>query len=53
MKKHSNIRIFYESESFLFAEKPPGIPVHATKDSKRENFTDQLQNNFLLNILEP
>lgn len=51
MKKHSNIRIFYESESFLFAEKPPGIPVHATKDSKRENFTDQLQKQLSLEYL--
>ncbi|EMK04185.1 MULTISPECIES: pseudouridine synthase family protein [Leptospira] len=51
MKKHSNIRIFYESESFLLAEKPPGIPVHATKDSKRENFTDQLQKQLSLEYL--
>ncbi|TGM57070.1 RluA family pseudouridine synthase [Leptospira adleri] len=42
-KEHSNFRIFYQTDSFLFAEKPPGIPVHATKDSKRENFSDLLQ----------
>ncbi|EQA73027.1 RluA family pseudouridine synthase [Leptospira noguchii] len=51
MEKHSNIKIFYESKSFLFAEKPPGIPVHATKDSKRENFTDQLQKQLSLEYL--
>ncbi|WP_078128084.1 pseudouridine synthase family protein [Leptospira alexanderi] len=48
---HSNIRIFYENESFLFAEKPPGIPVHATKDSKRENFADTLQKQLSLEYL--
>ncbi|EMJ64607.1 RNA pseudouridine synthase [Leptospira sp. P2653] len=48
---HSNIRIFYETESFLFAEKPPGIPVHATKDSKRENFADTLQKQLSLEYL--
>ncbi|AXR68480.1 pseudouridine synthase family protein [Leptospira mayottensis] len=48
---HLNIRIFYENESFLFAEKPSGIPVHATKDSKRENFADQLQKQLSLEYL--
>ncbi|WP_061223884.1 RluA family pseudouridine synthase [Leptospira weilii] len=46
-----NIRIFYETEYFLFAEKPPGIPVHATKDSKRENFSDILQKQLSLEYL--
>ncbi|RHX93772.1 RNA pseudouridine synthase [Leptospira yasudae] len=50
-EKHSNIRIFYETESFLFAEKPPGIPVHATKDSQRENFADRLQKQLSLEYL--
>ncbi|AOP34548.1 RNA pseudouridine synthase [Leptospira tipperaryensis] len=50
-EKHSNFRIFYKSDSFLFAEKPAGIPVHATKDSKRENFSDLLQNQLALPFL--
>lgn len=50
-KVNLNIRIFYETESFLFAEKPPGIPVHATKDSKRENFADRLQEQLSLEYL--
>ncbi|EQA52062.1 RNA pseudouridine synthase [Leptospira kmetyi] len=50
-EKHSNIRIFYETDSYLIAEKPPGIPVHATKDSKRENFTDRLQAQLSLEYL--
>ncbi|EMY76402.1 RNA pseudouridine synthase [Leptospira weilii serovar Ranarum str. ICFT] len=50
-EEHSNIRIFYESESYLFAEKPPGIPVHATKDLGRINFTDQLQKQLSLEYL--
>lgn len=51
LEKHSNIRIFYETDSYLIAEKPPGIPVHATKDSKRENFTDRLQKQLSLGYL--
>ncbi|MBM9577830.1 RNA pseudouridine synthase [Leptospira sp. 201903070] len=50
-KEHSNFRIFYQSDSFLFAEKPAGIPVHATKDSKRENFSDLLQKELGLPFL--
>ncbi|MBM9501310.1 RNA pseudouridine synthase [Leptospira sp. 201903071] len=50
-KEHSNFRIFYQTDSFLFAEKPAGIPVHATKDSKRENFSDLLQNQLGLPFL--
>ncbi len=50
-KEHSNFRIFYQSDFFLFAEKPSGIPVHATKDSKRENFSDLLQKQLSLPFL--
>ncbi len=50
-EKHLNIRILYENESYIFAEKPPGIPVHATKDSKRENFADILQKQLSLDYL--
>ncbi|XDD49087.1 RluA family pseudouridine synthase [Leptospira sp. WS92.C1] len=48
---HSNFKIFYEDTSFVFAEKPPGIPVHATKDSQRTNFADQLQKQLGLEFL--
>ncbi|TGM00571.1 RNA pseudouridine synthase [Leptospira barantonii] len=50
-EEHSNIKIFYETDSYLIAEKPPGIPVHATKDSKRENFTDRLQKQLSLEYI--
>ncbi|EKO76669.1 MULTISPECIES: RluA family pseudouridine synthase [unclassified Leptospira] len=50
-EEHLNIRILYENESYIFAEKPPGIPVHATKDSKRENFADILQKQLSLDYL--
>ncbi|TGK33722.1 RNA pseudouridine synthase [Leptospira gomenensis] len=45
------IRIFYEDAGYLFAEKPAGIPVHSTKDSKRENFSDLLQKQLGLDFL--
>lgn len=37
------IQILYRDETILIANKPAGIPVHETKDPKRENFTGILQ----------
>ncbi|MDV6236446.1 RNA pseudouridine synthase [Leptospira ellisii] len=50
-KTATPIRIFYQDSSFLFAEKPAGIPVHATKDSRRENFSDLLQKQLGIDFL--
>lgn len=35
--------ILYRDEWILIANKPAGIPVHETKDPRRENFTSTLQ----------
>jgi RluA family pseudouridine synthase len=41
-------RVLYRDEKILIADKPAGIPVHATPDPDRENFTDLLQKTFKL-----
>ncbi|PJZ69035.1 RNA pseudouridine synthase [Leptospira perolatii] len=39
----SQIKIHYRGNFLLLAEKPAGIPVHATLDQNRQNFADLLQ----------
>jgi len=43
--------ILYRDETILIANKPAGIPVHETKDPKRENFTGLLQKELNLSYL--
>lgn len=43
--------ILYRDETILVANKPAGIPVHETKDPKRENFTSLLQKELGLTYL--
>ncbi|MCB1158554.1 MAG: RNA pseudouridine synthase [Leptospiraceae bacterium] len=38
--------LLYRDEFLLFASKPPGIPVHETKDPNRNNFTSYLQKKY-------
>ncbi|HMV41754.1 MAG TPA: RluA family pseudouridine synthase [Leptospiraceae bacterium] len=42
------IEILYRDEFLLAAVKPAGIPVHETKDPKRENFTGLVQKELSL-----
>jgi 23S rRNA pseudouridine1911/1915/1917 synthase len=44
-------QILYRDETILIANKPAGIPVHETKDPKRENFTGILQKELGLSYL--
>lgn len=44
-------QILYRDETILIANKPAGIPVHETKDPKRENFTGNLQKELGLSYL--
>lgn len=44
-------QILYRDETILIANKPAGIPVHETKDPKRENFTGLLQKELGLTYL--
>ncbi len=44
-------QILYRDEMILIANKPSGIPVHETKDPKRENFTGLLQKELGLTYL--
>lgn len=43
--------ILYRDDKVLIANKPAGIPVHETKDPKRENFTGLLQKELNLSYL--
>lgn len=45
------VQILYRDETLLIANKPAGIPVHETKDPKRENFTGLLQKELGLTYL--
>ena len=45
------IEILYRDKTLLIANKPAGIPVHETKDPKRENFTSLLQKELGLSYL--
>lgn len=44
-------RILYRDSFLLIADKPPGIPVHETKDPKRVNFTGMIQSELNLTSL--
>lgn len=45
------IQILYKDETILIANKPAGIPVHETKDPRRENFTGLIQKELGLSYL--
>lgn len=36
--------IHFENENFIIADKPPGVPVHASVDNAEENILQQLSN---------
>nr|WP_039948235.1 RNA pseudouridine synthase [Leptospira fainei] len=38
-----NLKIYYRGSFLLIAEKPAGLPVHATLDPHRKNFADLVQ----------
>ncbi|TGK13069.1 RNA pseudouridine synthase [Leptospira fletcheri] len=42
-KKPEKIPVLYRDDFLLVAEKPAGLPVHATLDPNRRNFADELQ----------
>ncbi|TGK22022.1 RNA pseudouridine synthase [Leptospira fluminis] len=42
-KRTEKIPVLYRDDFLLVAEKPAGLPVHATLDPNRRNFADELQ----------